>query len=129
MKEKRPPASEQDLERMFGNLLRTGVVIAAIVVLTGGVLFLARYGNQKPEYQIFRGEPAQLRHVTDILKAAVELNRRGLIQLGLLFLIATPVARVAFAVAAFGWQRDGTYVVVALIVLSVLIYSLVGAYL
>jgi uncharacterized membrane protein len=49
-----------------------------------------------------------------------------LIQLGLLLLIATPVARVAFSVAAFAMQRDRLYVVVALIVLAVLMYSLMG---
>jgi uncharacterized membrane protein len=49
-----------------------------------------------------------------------------LIQLGLLLLIATPVARVAFSAAAFAMQRDRLYVVVALIVLAVLMYSLMG---
>jgi uncharacterized membrane protein len=49
-----------------------------------------------------------------------------LIQLGLLLLIATPVARVAFSVAVFAMQRDRLYVVVALIVLAVLMYSLTG---
>jgi uncharacterized membrane protein len=52
-----------------------------------------------------------------------------LIQLGLLLLIATPVARVAFSVAAFAMQRDRLYVVVALIVLAVLMYSLTGGHL
>jgi len=49
-----------------------------------------------------------------------------LIQLGLLLLIATPVARVAFSVVAFAMQRDRLYVAVALIVLAVLMYSLMG---
>jgi uncharacterized membrane protein len=51
-----------------------------------------------------------------------------LIQLGLLLLIATPVARVAFSVAAFAMQGDRLYVVVTLIVLAVLIYSLTGGH-
>ena len=44
--------------------------------------------------------------------------------MGLLLLIATPVARVAFSVAAFAEQRDRLYVVVTSIVLLLLIYSL-----
>lgn len=44
--------------------------------------------------------------------------------LGLLLLIATPVARVAFSVVAFALERDRTYLVVTLIVFSV--YSLLG---
>ena len=128
MKPPRTPLSEQQLERMFGNLLRAGVLLAATVVAGAGILYLIRYGRQAPRYEIFHGEPAQLRSVVGIVKAAFAQQRRALIQLGLLLLIATPVARVAFAVAAFAWQRDRTYVVVALIVLSVLLYSLAGAY-
>jgi len=48
------------------------------------------------------------------------------INLKLLFLIATPVARVAFSIFAFAVQRDWLYVVVTLIVLAVLIFSLTG---
>jgi uncharacterized membrane protein len=56
------------------------------------------------------------------------LHGRGLIQLGLLILIATPIARVAFSVVAFLYQRDWTYVVVTLIVLGLLVYSLLGGH-
>ena len=49
---------------------------------------------------------------------------RGIIQFGLVLLIATPVARVAFSVAAFALQRDNTYVAITLIVLAVLLFSL-----
>jgi uncharacterized membrane protein len=49
-----------------------------------------------------------------------------LIQLGLLLLVATPVARVVFSVFAFARQHDLTYVVLTMMVLAVLIYSLVG---
>jgi uncharacterized membrane protein len=44
--------------------------------------------------------------------------------LGILLLIATPVARVIFTVFAFAHERDWTYVVVTLIVLALLLYSL-----
>ena len=57
---------------------------------------------------------------------ALALRSRGVIQLGLLLLAATSVARVAFAAFAFFRQHDYTYVVITLIVLSVLLYSLAG---
>jgi uncharacterized membrane protein len=50
----------------------------------------------------------------------------SIIQLGLLLLIATPIARVVFSVAAFAWERDFMYVGISLIVLIVLLYSLLG---
>jgi uncharacterized membrane protein len=64
--------------------------------------------------------------MSGIVKDALAFRGRGLIQLGLLLLIATPLARVAFSVAAFALEGDRLYVVVALIVLAVLICSLVG---
>ena len=51
---------------------------------------------------------------------------RGLIQLGLLLLIATPIARVVFSVAGFARQRDWLYVAITLIVLTLLGYSLLA---
>jgi uncharacterized membrane protein len=120
------PWSDERVEGIMGNLLRTGVIAAAIVVLAGGILYLFRYGARLPAYSSFHGEPEELRSVGGILKAALALRSRGLIQLGLLLLIATPVARVAFSVIAFGLQRDRIYIVVTLIVLGVLLYSLAG---
>jgi uncharacterized membrane protein len=46
---------------------------------------------------------------------------------GLVLLILTPVARVVFSLAAFGLERDWTYVAIACIVLALLTYSLFGA--
>ncbi len=57
---------------------------------------------------------------------AAKLQGRGWIQLGLLLLIATPVARVVFTVFAFARERDTTYVVVTLIVLGLLLCGLFG---
>ena len=118
--------SDERVEEVMGNLLRGGVSLAAAVVLMGGIFYLIRYHSTSPGYRVFRGEPADLRSVSGILADAIELRSRGLIQLGLLLLVATPVARVVFSVFAFARQHDLTYVVLTLIVLAVLIYSLVG---
>jgi uncharacterized membrane protein len=119
--------SEKRFEGLIGNLLRAGVILAAAVVLTGGVLYLAKYGGQKPQYQVFRGEPSDLRQVSRIFTDAISLHSRGLIQLGMLILIATPVARVAVSVLAFAEQRDWLYASITLVVLTVLVYSLVSS--
>lgn len=118
--------TDEQIEQIVGNLLRGGVILAAGVVAIGGVLYLIHYGANSPNYQVFHGEPMDLRGLSGILTDAVSLHRRGLIQLGLLLLIATPIARVVFSVFAFAQQRDYTYVIVTLIVLGVLIYSLLG---
>jgi len=121
--------TEQQLENIVGNLLRVGVMLAAVVVFGGGALYLLRHGAISPDYRVFHGEPADLRSVSGVVTDALSLQGRGIIQLGLLLLIATPIARVVFFVFAFAQQRDRTYVMVTLLVFAVLLYSLVGGYL
>ncbi len=118
--------SDQKTEEIIGNLLRAGVVLAAIVVSAGAILYLVRYGQAPADYHIFRGEPTDLRHVRGILKNTREGHARGIIQLGILLLIATPVVRVAFAVFAVAAEKDRMYVIFTLIVLSILMYGLLG---
>lgn len=119
---------ELEIETYLGNLLRIGVLISAAVVLFGLSLYLHRHGSETPDYRVFKGEPADLRGVYGIVVDAVHGRLRGVIQLGLLLLLATPVSRVAFSVLAFACQRDKVYVIVTLIVLGVLIYSMTGGF-
>ncbi len=115
------------MDEIIGNLLRAGLIISALIVLIGGGVYLSRHGSDLPNYRIFRGEPSDLRSVWGILRNASTFQGRGIIQFGLLVLIATPVLRVAFTVVSFGLQRDRVYVGVTLIVLAVLIFSIAGA--
>ena len=112
------------VQRVIGTLLRWGVILAAAVVLAGGAMYFRSCGSTIPDYKVFRGEPPELRVVTGIVREAVSLNPLGVIQFGILLLIATPLARVAFSVAAFALQRDRTYVVVTLFVLAVVLLGL-----
>ena len=72
----------------------------------------------------FNGEPAELRHAAGIIRAALAGDGRAAAALGLLLLIATPVARVALAAYAFVRERDRLYTAVALFVLTMLVASL-----
>jgi uncharacterized membrane protein len=117
-------AADERMERMLGRLLQAGVVLAAAVVLTGAVVYLTKYGAYPPEVGVFRGEPADLRSPIGIVRAAFDGRGRGLIQLGLLLLVATPVARVALSLLSFVRQRDWMYVGITGIVLALLVGSL-----
>jgi uncharacterized membrane protein len=118
-------SSELQLEQLLSNLLSFGVLLASAIVLVGGVLYLMHHGAEPADYQFFRGEPSVLCSPVGVLKAVLSGSDGAIIQLGLLILIATPVARVAFSLLAFLLQRDFTYVIVTLFVLAGLIYSLV----
>lgn len=119
--------TDQKVEVIIANLLRTGVTLAALIVLAGGLVFLVRHGFEPTHYGAFAGEPSGLRHWSGILHSAFALHGRGIVQLGLLFLIATPVARVAFSAVAFALERDWLYVCIAIFVLAILMYSLLGS--
>lgn len=121
-------SSDRQLEKLIGNLLKYGVIIASAIVLLGGVLYLIRHGSEPADYHIFRGQPAEFRSPAGVVTAILSGSRRGIIQFGLLVLIATPIARVAISLLTFLRHRDFTYVIVTLCVLAGLIYSLIGAY-
>lgn len=116
--------SDERVETIIAYLLRTGVILAAALVLAGGIVYLLGQGGARPDRAVFHGEPADLRSPGGILHDAAGGSARGLIQLGLLVLIATPIARVAFSVGAFLRQRDFLYVGITLVVLGLLVYSL-----
>jgi len=44
--------SDAQVEQCIGTLLRTGVMIAAAVVLFGGCLYVIRYGGALPAYRV-----------------------------------------------------------------------------
>jgi uncharacterized membrane protein len=118
---------DESVEIIIGNLLRTGVLLAASVVLIGAIVVVVQHGGSAVNYRVFRGEPADLRGLRGIIHDVIAFRGRGIIQLGLLFLIATPVARVAFSIWAFAKERDYMYVVFTMIVFTVLMYSLFGS--
>ena len=118
---------DRGIEIMIGNLLRAGVLIAAAVVVVGAVIYLSHYALQPANFSIFRGEAAALRTLPAIVRGAMRLHGKSVIQFGLLLLIATPIARVVFSVIGFADEHDYLYVALTLIVLAVLLYSLIGS--
>lgn len=114
------------MEQIIGQLLRAGVVLAAIVVLAGGIFYLVEHASAHEDYSKFHGTPENLRRVSGIVHETVRGHSVGIIQFGLLLLVLTPIARVVFSAIGFMEERDRMYVVITLIVLAVLIFSLVG---
>ncbi len=121
------PWRDRRLEIILGNLLRTGVLLSAAVVLAGACVYLYRHAHEKADYRVFLGEPSEFRTIPGVIQSVMNGRGRGLIQLGLLFLIATPIARVAFSIVGFAIERDRMYVAFTLIVLAILLYSLLGS--
>ncbi|MGI8962128.1 MAG: DUF1634 domain-containing protein [Bryobacteraceae bacterium] len=121
-----PTITDTSIEHMVSVLLRAGVVISGVIVFSGGIYYLARHGDEIADHRTFHCEPSIDRIVGQIVAGAVALRGRSIIQLGLLLLIATPIARVAVSLVAFALERDRTYVVITAIVLTILLYSLIN---
>jgi uncharacterized membrane protein len=119
--------TDLQLEQIIGNLLRAGVVLAAVVVFAGGFVYLLYHAFEHPEYHTFHGEEENLKNIGGIVHEALALHSRGIIQLGLLLLVLTPISRVAFSAIGFLMEGDRMYVMITLIVLAVLLFSLFRA--
>jgi uncharacterized membrane protein len=119
--------TERRLAREVGGILRLGVFVSGAVIALGLVPFLVREGARHADYHMFRGESASFRTVTGVLADAAHADPRGIMQLGVLLLIATPVARVALCLVEFTRERDRLYVGVTLVVLLTLSWGLFGA--
>ena len=117
--------SDHRVEQIVGRLLQIGVLVAAAVVVVGGIALLASSGHTTANFSQFRPEASALDSVGGVIRGALALDARAVVQLGLVLLIATPVARVALTLVAFVLQRDRMYVAITTLVLALLLYGLV----
>lgn len=114
---------DRRMEVIMGRLLQFGVLLASFVMLIGGILYTRAHHAQAPDYRVFSSEPQHLRHLTGIIGGIKVGDPAAVIQLAVLLLIATPVARVVFALIAFAIERDKLYILVSAAVLAVLLYG------
>ena len=116
--------TDHAVEQLIGRFLQFGVMLAASVVLVGGTLVLVQHGSAPVSYTVFHSAPQQLRTIGGIVRGALALDSKAIVQLGLVLLIATPVVRVAFMLIAFVVQRDRVYAAISGLVLALLLYGL-----
>lgn len=119
--------TDQQVDEFIGQLLRGGVLLSSAITFIGLALYLAHHATATPDYKTFHSINGQLRHIRELFPDALHGNPSAIIQVGILLLIATPVARVAFLVGAFALERDKLYVGVSGLVLAVLLYSILFA--
>jgi uncharacterized membrane protein len=123
----KPAFTDERLESAIATVLRAGVLTSAIVVTIGGVFYLIQNHAILVSYSAFRMEGSNLRTISGIVSSALRLRADALIQLGLVLLIATPIARVGLATLGFYYEGDRLYVAVSLTVLALLIFSIAHA--
>jgi uncharacterized membrane protein len=112
------------MDEQMGTLLRAGVIISCAIMVAGGVLYMMRHGSERPQYQIFHGVALGLNSVHGVLREVQLGSARGIIQLSVLLLIATPVMRVAFALVGFARLKEWVFTAISFAVLALLTWGL-----
>jgi uncharacterized membrane protein len=116
--------TDREIDIRMARLLRAGVITAAVVMAVAGFIYLFITPEPRPDYSHFHPTVESFRSIPRIFRDAFHGNGAALIQVGTLLMIATPVARVAFAAYAFAREHDRMYVVISTIVLILLLYGL-----
>jgi len=119
------------VELFIAQLLRWGVVISFVIVATGigAVVVTGQTGYHQIRHDDvasvvqYRIRPDFPNSLGAVLSGLIALRPYAIIALGLLVLIAIPVARVAVSVVAFALERDWLYVVITAFVLAMLLLS------
>jgi uncharacterized membrane protein len=108
---------ERDLNKYVGTVLATGVLLSFIILVWGSILYLTH-----------PGAPPVGRTLPAILGGALSLNPSATINLGLLVLLLTPVARIIAAMIGFALERSWKFVLISLTVLIILSISTTVGY-
>ena len=125
-------AEDMRMALVLSRALRLGVVLAVTAGVIGGALYLSAAGTEPASFHAFEGADAIFAHPCAVLVKAftsgpTSLRDRGasIAEVGVFFLILTPILRVVLSFVGFLRERDWIYVGITSIVLASLTWSLV----
>jgi uncharacterized membrane protein len=117
-----------DVNTILGTVLRTGVVLAVVIVTIGSILLFVEgttgYGPVQNSETMVVQRNRFLLGLVPVLQGVAAGRPYAILDLGLLILLATPVARVAISIPLFWIERRYVFVVVTGIVLAILLFSM-----
>ena len=119
----------RQVELVISHLLRVGVVTSLAVVVIGTLVSFAHhrdYLSSNTALHQLTAHTAVFPHtIGDTIASLRHGEGRGIIILGLLLLVATPVMRVAVSILGFVYERDLIFVLITTTVLALLLLSFV----
>lgn len=115
-----------DIQQLIGNTLRWGVILACLLATIGGVYYLMEHGlDPVPDYRHFdvASAAAQTNYTTlgGLWQGILHGDAASCVQVGVIVLILTPIARVVLSLFDFIVEQDWLYVSITAIVLAVII--------
>jgi uncharacterized membrane protein len=119
----------RQVELAISYLLRIGVVTSLAIVVIGTVVTFTKhpdYVSSRQELHRLTTPGATFPHgLSASFTSIAHGEGRGIVILGLLLLVATPVMRVAISILGFVYERDLLFVVITSTVLALLLLSFV----
>jgi uncharacterized membrane protein len=117
------------VELLISDLLRIGVIASLSIVVIGTVVSFVHhpdYLSSREVLQPLTNHSAVFPHnVSESYRSILRGEGRGIVILGLLLLVATPVMRVAISIVGFVYEKDLMFVVITSTVLALLLLSFV----
>lgn len=113
----------KSIEVIMGLILTTGMIIASILVIIGGAIYLFQNGMHNMQSELFQTATYDT-NISAILRGAMTFSSVGIIELGLLVLIGTQLVRVAMLVWYYCITQDFWFASISAFILLTLVYSL-----
>jgi uncharacterized membrane protein len=119
----------RQVELLISNLLRIGVITSLTIVVIGTILSFIRhpdYLSSKTQLSALTSHDASFPEtISGTASSIMHGQGRGIVILGLLLLVATPVMRVAVSIFGFVYEKDRIFVLITSLVLMLLLLSFV----
>lgn len=104
----------RDLNRLIAHVLRGGIVASAGILIVGLAIATLEGGAY----------PSEVIPIPKAFELSLRLRPEGLLSLGIVVLILTPVLRVALSLTSFLKDREGAYIAITGVVLFNLLLGL-----
>jgi uncharacterized membrane protein len=120
--------TDVDLNRSVGNLLRLGVFLSVGTSLIGFIKLFTEGFKMPKDYSNIDIPSSSEKIWGSFWSGLTSGEGMAIIQLGILFLILTPLVRIIFALVGYLKEKDYLYVVISAIVLGIMVFSFITGY-
>lgn len=115
---------ELRIQARMGRILFWGMVVSALIIVVGGVIFLSEYGGGMPNFSRFAASGRHLRTVAEVFSGIASYRGGAIIEAGILLLVLFQYVRVIMSALMFTRLRSWFFVGISLFILGVLVYGL-----
>lgn len=113
----------QQLELWIGKVLFASIVIAFLILVVSGSVYLVHHGGEPMHKHIFLSEPQRYTNLRQIIVAVSSGDLRSILMLGLLLVLLGQILRVFLTGIIFAIQQDGVFFAISAVIFIILVYN------